>query len=166
MKYFVTEKEIESLVKTKLTELNCRYDLVMGVARGGLVPAVYASYALYAPLTVIGIKSYDKHKQTYRGEITQHPVLVDPNHQYLQAATHDPAAFSWVTPKPKRVLIVDDVNDTGYTFRFIQGYLSNPMLKHNHYDFLSVFGKNKTTFQSIVCKTVPDDEWIVFPWDV
>lgn len=147
MKYFVTHDHLCTVLKKQLDTLTSNYNLIIGVSRGGMVPAVYASYYLNIPLTCMGVKSYDKHQQTYRGEITQLPVITDPENA--------------------RILVIDDVNDTGYTFKFIYDHLTKyQKVPTDKITFLSVYGKKKTTYTSFVCEWVPDDTWIVFPWDV
>lgn len=147
MKYFVGHDHLVYILKQKLKSC-IKPDVIVGISKGGMVPAVYAAYHLGVPLTCMGVKSYNKHEQTYFGEITQYPVL---------------PIFT------KNILVIDDINDTGYTFRFVDNYLRNAVAKQPvkpKINFLSIFGKRKTTFNSMVCEIVPDDQWVVFPWDV
>jgi hypoxanthine phosphoribosyltransferase len=142
----VSEKYLVDILKQKLKTLDRDVDLIIGVGKGGLVPAVYAAYYLEVPLTHMGLKSYDKHTQTYHAEITQHPVVDHSIH--------------------RRILVIDDVNDSGFTFAYINNYMNNILgIPKEDITFLSVYGKHKTTFKSEVCEYVPDDQWIVFPWD-
>ena len=146
MPLHIIETHLVDILKNKLKVLDLNVDLVIGIGRGGLIPAVYAAYKLNVPLTHMGIKSYDKHQQTYHAEITQHPVI---NHL-----------------KHSKILIIDDVNDTGFTFKYVENYLTTILgIPKTDLTFLSVYGKHKTTYKSEVCEYVDDDCWIIFPWD-
>lgn len=147
MKHHITTDHIVSILKQKIDELQVKPDLILGIGRGGLVPAVFAAYHLNIPLTNMSIKSYDKHKQTYHAEILQHPVVDHHIHN--------------------NILVIDDVNDTGFTFEYVKHYLCHMLgMPENNLKFLSVIGKRHSMFKSEVCEYVDNDKWVVFPWDV
>ncbi|NBP02353.1 MAG: hypothetical protein EBU90_20000 [Proteobacteria bacterium] len=152
MKRLVSYEQFLDSLSTALFFYEHQYDvkpdLIIGVGRGGLIPATYISYELDVPMTCMIVKSYDKHKQTYNCEVFQHPR---------------------VPREAKNVLVVDDINDTGCTFSFIKNYFDqtagfDDAAKPN-LQFLSIFGKPHTTFESIVGEWVSNDEWVIFPWD-
>ena len=66
-------------------------------------------------------------------------------------------------PKNCKLLVVDDICDTGETIEWIEKQL---ILNELKYEIACIFTKmkhkNKIRFYGTV---VPDDKWIVFPWE-
>ena len=120
---------------------------VVGLARGGLVPATVVSYALDKPLLTYGISSYEGSKKTENFHINQSLNLNE-----LKEKNNN-----------LHILVVDDICDTGDTIK----YFTNKLLvagirnttaciytKEKHTELLDHYGL-----------VVPDDKWIVFPWE-
>jgi len=138
-------KECEDLAT--LIRLNVRrdgpYDAIISVSRGGHLPgAIIANQIDIRKVYSVGVSFYD-------GEVKQSNALV---YQDL------PDDFD-----AKRILVVDDICDTGETFQFILKELE-------HMPSVStacVYRKEKSTFIPNFRSTIiPDDEWIVLPYDV
>ena len=117
---------------------------VVGLARGGLIPATIMSYALDKPLLSYGISSYKGSKKTENFHVTQTFSLVD-------------------LPRNASLLVVDDICDTGDTMKHITQKLALADIKYTtacvytkekHKDWLDYFGL-----------VVKDNKWIVFPWE-
>ena len=119
-----------------------RPDVVVGIARGGLIPAMVIADRLRAPLDIINIKSY--RALGVKGVLKVYDVM------YEDVAD-------------KKVLIVDDVADTGETFLFV----SEHMMKKGAKSVMlaSIFLKpwSRVRPNYFVEET---DEWIVFPWEL
>ncbi len=117
-------------------------DVVVGIARGGLLPAMVIADRLRVPLDFINIKSYKA--IGVKGTLRVYDVMYE-------------------DVKGKKVLIVDDVTDTGETFMFVVNY----MLKKGASSVLlaSLFVKpwSKVKPNFYVEET---DDWIVFPWEL
>ncbi len=66
------------------------------------------------------------------------------------------------------ILVIDDVSDTGKTFQEIQDTFikygdDSPLIT---YKFAAMHYKPRTTFKpEIFMQEVPDDTWIVYPWE-
>ena len=146
--YLVSWNEAYRLTKIlafKIKKSGFKPDLVIGIARGGLVPArVVCDFLLQKDLAAIKVEHWGI------------------------AATHGKAEIKFPLPidiSGKKVLIVDDVADTGDTYSVTMDYVN---------------GKNPSEIKSAVLhyKTrstfVPDywaekqDEWkwIIYPWAV
>jgi hypoxanthine phosphoribosyltransferase len=147
MKYHsVSWKQLHTLIHTlteRIQKKNQKYDLIVGIARGGLTMAHIASDFLKLPVASFTISSYKDFKKQEMSEISFH-VGGD--------------------LKGKRILLIDDVSDTGKTF--IRGI-----------KYLSDLGATSITtaspFIRVNSKYMPDfyvkkvvDEWIVFPYDM
>jgi len=119
-----------------------RPDVVVGIARGGLIPAMVIADRLRTPLDIINIKSY--RALGVKGVLKVYDVM------YEDVAD-------------KKVLIVDDVADTGETFLFVSEHMMKKGAKSVMLAsiFLKPWSRVKPNY--FVEET---DEWIVFPWEL
>lgn len=118
------------------------YDLVVGIARGGIPVAMVVSDHLDVKIDFVNVKSYnDIGKRT------------------------PPRILSTLTEgvKGKDVLLVDDLVDQGDTLAFLRGYLGDQKPKSL---------ETAVMFRKPWSKTEPDyfletvSEWIVFPFEL
>lgn len=117
------------------------YDLIIGIARGGIPVAMVVSDHLDVKLDIINVKSYD-------GIAERNP----------------PRILSTLTEavKGKDVLLVDDLVDQGDTMQTVADFLrrQGPRML-----------KTAVLFKKPWSKTEPDyflevvEKWIVFPWE-
>lgn len=115
------------------------YDKIIAISRGGLFPAGIISYELDIRNTqAINISSYDGERQR-----TDDKVMID----------------APVEDVDGRTLVIDDLSDTGNTFRLLRKLFP-------HAKFASVYAKpNGMKDVDIFAAEMPD-KWIVFPWDI
>jgi uncharacterized protein len=117
------------------------YDLVVGIARGGIPVAMVVSDHLDVKLDIINVKSYEGIEERVAPRI-------------LSTLTE--------AVKEKRVLLVDDLVDQGDTMATVSDFLGrqNPAIL-----------KTAVLFKKPWTKMEPDyflevvDKWIVFPWE-
>lgn len=114
------------------------YNKIVAISRGGLIPAGILAYELdIRNSQAINISSYDEDKQR---------------------ADEDIEIFGNVGEVDEKTLIVDDLSDTGKTFRILRKIY--PQAK-----YVAVYAKEKgRSVVDIYACSMPD-EWIVFPWD-
>jgi uncharacterized protein len=94
------------LISQRLRELKLpEVDLVVGIARGGLVPAVMVAHQLGVPLALLRINYRDDDNKVRRAE----PELLEP------------ISFN---PLSQRVLLVDDVSVSGATLQKARAMLA------------------------------------------
>ncbi|WP_324735269.1 phosphoribosyltransferase [Thermococcus sp. SY098] len=118
-------------------------DVIVGIARGGLIPAVRLSHILGdIELKVIDVKFY-----TDIGEHAEMPKVVIPIHGDL---------------KGKRVVIVDDVSDTGKTLEVVINEVKKLGAKEIKVACLAMKPWTSVVPDFYVFRT---DKWIVFPWE-
>ena len=118
---------------------------VIGVARGGLVPATIISYMLDKPLITYGISSYKGTKKTEKIHTSQ------------------PLNTAELKENNAHVLVVDDICDTGDTMKYIT---TNLALGSISYKTACIFTKEKhKEWLDHYGLIAPDDKWIVFPWE-
>lgn len=118
-------------------------DMIVGIARGGLIPAVRMSHIMDDILMrVMDVKFYTDIK-----EHTEMPEITVPLKEPV---------------KGKNVLIVDDVADTGKTLKVVKEDIETKGAKEVR---IAVIARKP---QSII---EPDyyifhtDKWIIFPWE-
>ena len=116
---------------------------IVAITRGGLVPAAVVARELnIRTVETIAVKSYDHQS---KGEI-----------RVLKPIT---AEILGMQKAGKKVLIVDDLVDTGATARVVRG-----LLPRAH--FAAVYAKpaGRDTVDTFITE-VSQDTWIFFPWD-
>lgn len=144
MKTLYTWHDIHQRCEKIVKELKERYtDItdyeIVGVSRGGLVPAVVISNLLgIRKVYSLGLKTY-KDQEKDSAEIYQVPYLADSN----------------------KILLIDDISDTGESFIIVKKLYS-----HKQLVTVSVYMKQKTKFvPDIVGESVDNNTWVVFPWE-
>ncbi len=113
-----------------------KWDAMLAVTRGGLIPAGILAKALNIRyIDTICIASYQDKKQT------QMQIFKQP------------------TQLPKRLLIVDDIVDTGDTACVVRELFPDA-------DYVSVYAKpSGVAFTNYFQYLVTQETWVEFPWD-
>jgi hypoxanthine phosphoribosyltransferase len=128
----ITLDEMMTAVRTKVIGT---FDLVVGIERGGVLPAYLASRWLDVPMETMRISFRDDTHQP----LSEEPAL-------LKGVSFD--------PKGKRILLADDVGNTGATLRRaameLEGAQVTTMVISGNAD-ISLFGSH--------------DRCIRWPWD-
>lgn len=128
-------KLVKKLQKTQLDRIIC-------VSRGGLPWARVLSDLLKLPVSHLAVESYSDLKQIKKPIITESPKNI---------------------PKEENWLIVDDISDTGDTFKLIVKHLKKYRTKKIY--TVAPYIKPKTKF-------IPDfyvekiDAWVIFPYEI
>ncbi|ACJ17305.1 xanthine/guanine phosphoribosyltransferase [Thermococcus onnurineus NA1] len=144
-KIYLTWWQIDRAVFALAEELRKKFmpDVIVGVARGGLIPAVMLSHILGdVDVEIIAVKFYK--------DIEEHmekPVVTIPLHGSLNG---------------KRVVIVDDVSDTGKTLEVVIEEVKKAGAREVKVACLSMKPWTKVVPDFYVFRT---DQWIVFPWE-
>jgi uncharacterized protein len=118
-------------------------DIIVGIARGGLIPArIHADLLEKSELALIQVQFYLDILQTKREPTLKQSLTID-----IQG---------------KKVLLVDDIADTGRSLQFATAYLQSQSLAEI---------KTATLYYKPQSITKPDFyeketiNWVVFPWD-
>ena len=118
---------------------------IIGIARGGLFPAQVVAYKL-------GIRRVYSFGMTYyKDEEKQNYPLI---YQNLPTSLEN-----------KVVLVIDELCDTGSTFRLIDCELANRGVKRVYYATIYKKGNGNFSGLSLWVKTFDKDQWIVLPTD-
>jgi len=122
------------------------YDSVVGVSRGGLIPAtIIAEYMNVRELRTIGVRSYQLNGIGKRNK----EVLYQSCSPYLHG----------------NVLLIDDIADTGETFNFLLDHFKRNK-NINKITTCSVFVRRSSNYvPDFFARDIVGSEWVVFPWE-
>ena len=163
-KIYYTWQDVEKQTQEILRQIhldNWRPDYVVGLTRGGLVPANLISQYLECPMETLKVQLRD-------GSESESNLWMAED------------AFGNNREIPKNILIVDDINDTGATLNWIKEDWQSGCLPNNlHWDF--VWGNNvrvavlcdneasaselKINYSAVNLNKADEDCWIIFPWE-
>lgn len=118
-------------------------DLIIGLTRGGLFPAVLISHSMNIPMVAVDYSSTKGRGDNVGQHFNRIPDFAD----------------------SERLLIVDDICDSGYTM----SELSAEYVKRGHeVQTFALYWKESSVFiPSWFWQQIPQDSpWIVFPWEV
>ena len=126
----------------QLNQQQWQPQVILGLNRGGCIPAIYLSHKLDVPHHVLNVSLRDH---------ADNPDL-----------TTLEKVYAW----QKRILIVDDINDTGATFNYIMNNFGKP----ERLKFAVILHNTVSTYTDIDYKgfeinKLEDPRWIVFPWE-
>ena len=128
--------------EVKSEHLKWSPDLIISIARGGCVPGVYLSHRIKTPHEVLDIRLRDH--------------TAKPNLTVLEKA------FAY----QKKILIIDDINDTGDTFNYI---VENFGKHEERVKFAALINnkpsKAKVDYHGYEIDKSKNPAWIVFPWE-
>lgn len=140
-KYYIDWAKFHQDVKLLAQKIKSsgEYNKIIAISRGGLLPAGILAYELdIRNSQAINISSYDNNERREDDEIE-----LDCNVGEVDGKT----------------LIVDDLSDTGRTFRLVRKLY--PQAK-----YAAVYAKEKGFKDAdIIARRLPE-QWVVFPWDV
>jgi hypoxanthine phosphoribosyltransferase len=133
-------------VAASIAEDVWRPDFVIGIGRGGLVPAVFISHQLDLPML-----SVDHSSKVY---------------DFADELLRKVAAKS---AGGERLLFVDDINDSGGTIAYIRSVLADTGGDSGNLRFAVVFdnirSRAQVDYRAQRIDRDSDKRWFVFPWE-
>ncbi|TCM19780.1 xanthine phosphoribosyltransferase/hypothetical protein [Novosphingobium sp. PhB165] len=139
------------LAKVRLLARNVREgdwkpDFVIGVGRGGLVPAVYLSHQLDLPM-----------------------LSIDHSAKVPGFADELLAKVAAMSAAGTRLLFIDDINDSGGTIEYIRGLLASNGSMPDNLRFAVLINNQRSKVEVDlwvdVIDRAEDKRWFVFPWE-
>ena len=138
------------------------FTCIIGVANGGMIPATLIAKKLKVnKLLSCNLKSYqdDKPREGAHAETDVVETISFPDWEELR--------------KERKILIVDDLVDTGLTLKAIKQY--NNIINYERFPykqpeknwvFATLYNKPKSKFKpDYTIRQFDNDAWIVFPWE-
>ena len=120
-----------------------KFDAILGIARGGMIPARLISDMINNDnLHAIRTKFYET-----IGKTTKKPEIV----------------YSTLSKKPKKILVIDDIADTGESLVAVLEYLKQQGVKEI---FTATLVKKPHSIFTPDIYIRETSAWVIFPWEV
>jgi hypoxanthine phosphoribosyltransferase len=152
-----------------------RPDYIVGITRGGNVPATILSNMLGVRGEALKVSLRDA-----TGESESNCWMADDAFGIVDEEQRDLFKSRWDVGRRKNILIVDDINDTGATFDWIKQDWQLSCLPdegswqtvwHNNVRFATITDNLSSNFNGTVDYSVHEvnkaeqDVWLVYPWE-
>jgi xanthine phosphoribosyltransferase len=152
---------------------NWRPDYIVGLTRGGLIPAVMLSHYFDVPCETLKISLRDSGSAESNLWMAEDAFGYVPKDQRGSGDADTDPAFR------KKILIVDDINDTGSTLEWIRQDWPSGCLP-NHPAWNAIWNKNvrfavlinnessnyeHVDYSGHNINKLDDPCWVVFPWE-
>jgi xanthine phosphoribosyltransferase len=168
-KIYYSERIVKTWVHDIIRAMNhdeFRPDYIVGLTRGGLVPAVMLSHYLDVPMHSLGVSLRDNDGSGPESNCW----MAEDAHGYISLDEQE----------PKKILIVDDINDSGATLNWIREDWQSSCMPSDTDRWDNIWG-NTTRFAVMVNNEASDFKdvnyagqsinkleepiWCVFPWE-
>lgn len=161
---------VHHIIRSMYAE-NWKPDYIVGLTRGGLVPALMFSHYLNVPMQTLNVSLRDSAMGPESNLwMAEDAFGYDNNPDTVLKCNAD---------LKKKILIVDDINDSGATLNWIKedwqsGCLPNSndweYVWHNNVRFAVMINNEASEFKSPdyvgkIINKMEKDEWCVFPWE-
>jgi xanthine phosphoribosyltransferase len=178
-KLIITAEDHQQLISKICRDIavrdNWRPDYVVGITRGGLVPAVMISHYFDVPCHTLKVSLRDGDQSECESNfwMSEDAFGYVGKEQRNDDNPSDPAAR-------KNILIVDDINDSGDTLNWIMKDWESSCLPSSD-EWITIWNNN-VRFAAVVdnldsrctvgidyvgkeINKAEDDVWVVFPWE-
>lgn len=135
---------IANIVAESISKKNIKFDTIVALGRGGLIPGAILSYKLdIKNLQNLGINTRHRMDQHSETSVYQRPTITG------------------------NVLVVDDINDSGKTFEAVNSLIKSEYPDIGELLYCSLTTRYNTNFNenTISGKIINTSDWLVFPWD-
>jgi hypoxanthine phosphoribosyltransferase len=177
-KLILTNTDFDSLVSKICRDIansEWRPDYIVGITRGGLLPAVMISHYFKVPCDTLKISLRDG------GECESNLWMAEEAFGYVPFEEQETVGCRWDVSRRKNILIVDDINDTGATINWILKDWQSGCLSKEITAWDSIWGKSvrfaavvdnlssqcehKMNYCGMEVNKAEEDVWIEFPYE-
>ena len=177
-KHYYSWQDVENActnIALQMYKDNWRPDYIVGITRGGNVPATILSNMLGVRGEALKVSLRDA-----TGESESNCWMASDAFGYVDEEDRATTKSRWDIGKRKKILIVDDINDTGATFNWIKEDWQSSCLPdeeswktvwHGNVRFATITDNGASEFNGAVDYTVheinkvEEDVWLVYPWE-
>jgi hypoxanthine phosphoribosyltransferase len=126
--------------------------VVVALGRGAVSGARLVCGQLDIPFYYVGLQLYDKNDEHHKGGV-----------KVIQWLGENEIAFL----RGKRVLLVDDIDDTGTTLRYCKDEFAKLKIEYvaSYVIVKKIKGDKSYKHKNCFYGVVVDDRWVVFPWE-
>jgi uncharacterized protein len=176
-KRIIRNRELQGLVNTICRDIansDWQPDYVVGITRGGLVPAVMISHYFDVRMEALKVSLRDG------GECESNCWMAEDAFGYVPTEERGESGTQVDPAKRKNILVVDDINDTGATINWIMNdWKSSCLPNHSAWDHvwgnnvrfavlfdnLSSESKIAVNYSAETINKAEQDVWIDFPYE-
>jgi xanthine phosphoribosyltransferase len=177
-KLTLTNTDFDSLISKICRDIansGWRPDYVVGIARGGLLPAVMISHYFKVPCETLKVSLRDG------GECESNLWMAEEAFGYVPSEEQETIGCRWDNGRRKNILIVDDINDTGATIDWILKDWPSGCLPSETTAWDSIWGKSVRfavvvdnlssqcsigmNYWGMEVNKAENDVWIEFPYE-
>lgn len=179
-KFIITNDALRGYVHEicrQITNSGWRPNYVVGITRGGLIPAVMISHYFEVPMYTLKVTLRDGDE----ADCETNCWMAEDALGYVQTELRDIYQSRWDPSLRKNILIVDDINDTGATIEWIKrdweaGCLPNERLAWNsvwnhNVRFAEIVNNlaskycSDMDFVGVEINKAENDVWVEFPYE-
>lgn len=139
--YSMLNKDIKNLVR-RIKYAKFEPKTVVALARGGLIPGVWLSHKLKAPLMVVSVKSYNDNREQ------ENTVLLN---------------SSYTVPLQSPILLIDEICDKGITLNTVKRHFESIGIVVRTVTLL--YKEHSIIKPDWVMQKVNNDNWVNFFWE-
>ena len=176
-KHYYSWQDVEHMcteIALDMYQDNWRPDYIVGITRGGNVPATILSNMLNIRCEALKVSLRDDEQGP-----ESNLWMAEDAFGYVPAEEQEVVKSRWDTKKRKNILIVDDINDTGATFNWIKQDWQDGCLP-NEETWNTVWGGNvrfatltenlssefgSVSYYAHEVNKAEEDIWLVYPWE-
>ena len=152
-------------------------DYVVGITRGGLVPANLISQYLDCRMETLKVKLRDGKDE----ECESNLWMAEDAFGYVPLEDRETIQSRWDKSYKKNILIVDDINDSGATLNWIKKDWESGCFPSEDKVWEGIWGNNvrvavlynneasdsilTPTYTAETINKFEDPQWVVFPWE-
>ena len=177
-KHYYSWQDVEKActnIALQMYKDNWRPDYIVGITRGGNVPATILSNMLGVRGEALKVSLRDSN-----GDSETNCWMSEDAFGYVSPEDQEIYKCRWDLNRRKNILIVDDINDTGATFNWIKEDWQSTCLPdsegwdtvwHNNVGFATITDNLSSEFNGTVDYSVhevnkaEEDVWLVYPWE-
>lgn len=171
---YYTNEEIDGFVHAIIRQMwqdNFKPDYIVGLTRGGVDLALKLSHYLDVPMETLKVSLRENDMQSALW-------MAEDAFGYVSAEERELTGSRWDILKRKKILIVDDINDTGSTISWIKQDWQQSCFP-NESSWETVWGNNvkfavlvdnvnsneRVSYQGIEINKNENPCWCIFPWE-
>jgi xanthine phosphoribosyltransferase len=167
-------KKMTMDIVRQMTLAGYKPDYVVGITRGGLLPAILISQYYNVPMETLRVSLRD------HGEQECNTWMPEDAFGYSSPEVQRTEMSRWDVSRRKNILIVDDINDTGETIKWIKKDWESSCFPNEQHAWNSIWHHNvkfavlvnnesssfkQVDYSSREVNKADKDCWIEFPWE-